>query len=376
MPTAQLSGVRSVFFYLPDYMGFPAPTPHSKSEGGPLVLDDVPVFRSGTFRDSWGEQHTWEPSDISSMVANFDQLRADNIVPHVPVRDSHKSLFSRGGEVVGWHTTLKAEERTSPVDGNKYNYLLASVEVTEPDAAGKVQRGTWRNRSAEVGRYTTNTDREIWPAYLGYAYVDLPAVEGLEGFEKSDKRQLYVFMSERGMIGMTVPTGGPTPPAPPTPGSGQQQASPPTPAPPQQFTIGGQATTDVAAVQAYIKTLETAQSEATAANRKAYVQRLAELKKITAPQIEGYEAYVVTLTADQYAAWVKLWDVAPVSSLLASHGTQTSPPTPDGGTTLAEQELKDAEDVVAMHKRAGTPREQLVKTNSYQKLKKAGREPA
>lgn len=383
MSTATLPGVRSVYFYLPDYMGFEQPKMYRKVESdkeSPLVIEGMPVFRSGTFRDSWGEQHTWGERDIDDMVSNFARLRDDHLVPHVPVRDGHGGLFSGRGEVVGWHTKLSAEMREAPHDKVKYNYLLADYEVTEPDAAGKVNRGTWRNRSAEIGRYTTNADAEVWPAYMGVAYVDLPAVEGLEGFSRSDPK-LYVFMSERG-----ISVGSPTPPAtPPVPATPPASLAPgpvaPQPAPvaapaPFAFTVNGQTVTDPAQVQARINAYETAQRETRDANRKEFVTLLAQQNKITAPQLPSTEAFALTLDETQYAAWVKTWDVAPSSTLLQQHGLQPTTPTHGVPVDAAADALSVAKDTVAMHRRAGMAADKLKKTPSYAQLVKAGLEQA
>jgi hypothetical protein len=389
MSTATLPGVRAVFFYLPDFMGFEPPKMYRKDDSdkdSPLVIEGMPVFRSGTFRDSWGEQHTWGERDIDDMVSNYARLRDDHLVPYVPVRDGHGGLFSGRGEVVGWHTDLSAEMRKAPHDKTEYNYLLANYEVTEPEAAGKVKRGTWRNRSAEIGRYTTNADQEIWPAYMGVAYVDLPAVEGLEGFSSSDPR-VYVFMSERG-----IPVGSPTPPVTPpvpapTPASLAPNPAPVQPAPPAlpvpvaqpfAFNINGQVITDPAAVQARLSAYETAQREATEANRREFVASLASpgKNKITAPQIASIEAFALTLNETQYAAWVATWDVAPSSTLLQSHGNQPDTPTHGIPVDAATDALDVAKATVAMHRRASMPADKLKKTPSYAQLVKAGLEQA
>jgi hypothetical protein len=154
-----------------------------------LVLKDVPVFRSGVFRDSMGFQHTWEPLHMDQMVSHFNLLRNRQIFADVPVRDGHPGWLISGtpgtGKNVGWHTELRTEERTNPTDGVDYTYLLADYEVLDADAIAAIESGLWRNRSSEVGSYTTNAEAEFWPVYQGFAYVDIPAVEGLNGFSKS-----------------------------------------------------------------------------------------------------------------------------------------------------------------------------------------------
>lgn len=398
MSAPTLAGPRSVFFYLPDYMGFDKPK-NSANEGSPALYEKVPVFRSGTFRDSWGEQHTWTPDDMHAMVSNFESMR-QTTVPNVPVRDQHRSLFGGGGEVVGWHTGLSAEERQSPHDQGTYTYLLADYEITEPDAAAKIERGTWRNRSAEVGRYTTNAEAEIWPAYMGFAYVDLPAVEGLN-HSKPEDRKMFVFMAERGTL-VTQPTPQPTPdpqaPAPtpqptPTPAPTGPPDPQPTPAEPpvvpqsapaapvqphgapvQAFTINGQQVSDPIAVQRAITAYETAQRETRDANRKGFVQSLAAQNKITAPQITDTEAFALSLDDTQYGNWVKTWGLAPASSLLQPHGAE-----PTGAThapaTQEPSDLDTALEIVKQHQRANQTVDFIKKTSSYKKLEAAGKAP-
>ena len=404
MTTAAPPRDRQVFFYLPDYMGFTAPKMFAKEKDGEsvLVIEDMPVFRSGTFRDMWGEQHTWTEGDMQSLVQNYQQMTSSMVMPHIPVRDGHRSLLGFSGAVVGWHTELKLEQRESPIDKNKYSYLLATYEITEPDAAGKIKRGTWRNRSAEIGVYRTNAETTFDPAYMGVAYVDLPAVEGLEGFSQEDQKKLFCFMAERGTL-VTAPA--PTPASPPTPSSPTPsgpapvppgtptptepeapETTPPGPAPApatqnHTFTIGGRATTDFGAVQSHIAQLESqnaayaaAQQEATTQNRKDFVAKLVTDKKAHGGQQTVLEEYALKLDAETYAGWVKTWEVAPTQTVTAQHGaSHQNTPTPagDGNDTL--DDVEKAEQVVKMHERSGMDKTKLYATPSYQKLVEAGK---
>lgn len=342
-------------------MGFPRPNFYQRSEDGPLVLEDVPVFRSGIFRDSWGEQHTWQDYDIKQMVINFDECRASMLIPHVPVRDRHPGIFSNGGEVVGWHTALRTEQRSSPVTGMQYEYLLATYEVTEPDAAGKIERGTWRNRSAEIGRYTTNDEQEIWPLYMGVAYVDLPAVEGLEGFSwrppEGEREQIYV----REASGMTTPA----PPRPVVPG---QVVPPPT-----SIRVHGQEVADVGAVQRHIDVLEQFQRETQQANRDDFVRSLAEgsTPRVLASQVESLTVFARQLSPEQFASWRATWDVQAPQGLTQIHGQQTQ--NQGGAGVQAPDSLDTAEAIIRQHELAGMAADKIEKTASFGKLVQAGR---
>ena len=333
----------------------------------PYVLENVPVFRSGVFRDSWGDQHTWTESQIDTMVEHFTSLQPR--LPHIPVRDKHKGFLSAGGEVVGWHTALSSKKLKSTADNEEYLFLLANFEITEPDAEGKIRRGTWRNRSSEIGRYLTNQDEEIWPVYMGFAYVDLPAVEGLQGHSKAEDKKLYVFMSDKG-VSVTQPSP-PKPPAPPAP------PAPPVATEPFVYTVNGEQISDPAEVQKRITAFEVAQHEAQVSNRKDYVKKLVGDNKILAAQSAAYESWVQDLSEKQFSDWQAVMDAAPGQTLLAKHGEQGQGNSGPGGTVTPEQDKIDiAKEIVKNHKISGMHSDKIKETPSYQILVAAGIEKA
>lgn len=147
---------------------------------GNLILEGVAVFRSGTFRDSMGFQHQWEPEHMTQMVDNFSILASRGIITSVPIRSDHVGfLDSSLKSVVGYHTGIRTEERVNTVSGEACTYLLADMEIIDPDAIQRIESGLWRNLSSEIGTYLTNAEAEYWPVYMGVAFVDFPAVEGL-----------------------------------------------------------------------------------------------------------------------------------------------------------------------------------------------------
>lgn len=406
MTTNVIPQQRQAFMFTPDNYGFELPKLYKKDaadSNSPWVVKDVPVFRSGTFRDSMGDQHTWNEENMQTMVSNFDSLRAKMTLPNIPVRDGHRSFLSSGGTVVGWHTELKTAKLTSPHDDKEYTYLQATYDITEPDAAGKIQRGTWRSRSSEIGRYIDNDENELWPVYMGVAYVDFPAVEGLEGHSKEETGKLYVFMSERGLVVSSPITPAAPPVVPPvttppvTPHAAGTPVAPvvapvtppaatpvtpvapatstPPPAAPQQvvFTVEGKQTTDLAAVQAYVTRIETAQKETRDANRKAFVASLVQNNKLVAPQQQSTETFALSLDDAQYTAWSAMWADAAPNSLLQPHGVQNSIPTPTGTMSASDQDLADAEGIVKELQRSGLSQEVLEQAASYKKLVAAGR---
>lgn len=359
-----------------------SPMKFAKGDDGVLHVTDMPVFRSGTFRDSWGDQTTWEPSHMQSMVDNFDMLASQEVLESVPVRDGHPAFLAGltpgAGAVVGWHNGLRVEDLKAR-DGNTYNYLLASYDITEPDAVGKISRGTWRNRSAEVGGYRTNKEAEHWPVYMGVAYVDLPAVEHLnnhsKAFAKNSPNKFY-FMSGEGAqvvdakpteVAPVAPVATP-PTVPAAPAAAQVHAAPaPT------FKLFGRETSDVAEVQKHIATLEQFQSDTRDAARVDFVNGLATTNKILAAQIDGTLAFAKSLTDEQYNSWVGTWGAAPVVAGVGSAPQGQAPTTDPQGAPAADaksERIATLEGTVAMHSRMGKSADELAKLPSYVELQK------
>lgn len=352
-----------------------APTMYRK-DSGILVVERAAMFRSGTFRDSMGIQNTWESLHMKQIIDNYEHLRDNKLFDDVPVRDGHKGWLIRdlpgNGQVVGWHDKIWTENLEAPHDGEKYDYILADIRITDPEAAAKIESGTWRNRSAEIGTYVTNSEAEFWPVYVGVAYVDIPAVEGLK-FSNSNTttpdRQVYVFMDSKETSVGTEPTT-----------TGQPQAPAPllgVPAPTQSFSIDGQTSSDPVAVQAHITALEKFRSETAEANRSNYVTQLAASGKILATQVDGLTNFAKGLSDAQFAEWQKTYSDAPAQSVLGNHASGVTNPTGQAAApTAADAQLATDLEVYGMHKRAGTPLDQLKKMASYKRLEAANKLPA
>jgi len=356
---------------------------------GKKVYSGVAVFRSGTFRDSMGVQNTWEDLHIKQMLDNYDYLVGKNIFTGgAPVRDGHQAWLVGNipgrGEVVGWHQDLKRKTLTSPVDGTKYEYLLADYEITQEYAQTKIESGTWRNRSAEIGAYLTNNETELWPVYLGFAWVDFSAVEGLN-FSPSQGGRFYSFFADStketsvtdtpGNTGAPAPVLPFQPPVQHTAPQPQPQAQP-APVAPFVFSINGQNVSDYNAVQAYVNQLEGFIKETREASRKNFVAALVTGNKITSPQQPGMEAFALSLNDDQYDAWMKGWELAPQSPILGQHTSGVSNPNNTAQSGAKPDALQTARDIVKMHERNNMPIEQLKKTASYQALVTAGEKTA
>jgi hypothetical protein len=93
------------------------------------------------------------------------------VFPHVPVRANHPGMFDGGdiNNVGGYITELKRI-------GKK---LVADIRVTRPAMKENIEEGTFINRSSEIGTYDDNKGNIYFPVLFGFAWVDIPQVEGL-----------------------------------------------------------------------------------------------------------------------------------------------------------------------------------------------------
>lgn len=362
-----LASRSTVFATGPVSMG-PKPTHYRRGDGA-LVVERQPVFRTGTFRDSMSRQGTWEALHLDQMASHFAMLKNRNILTDVPVRDGHPGFLVSGtegsGKVVGWHTSL--ETHTVQSDTGDTTYLLASYVFTEPDAAERFERGTYRNRSSEIGTYVTNAEAEFWPVYMGFAFVDIPAVEGLNSVEFSKSTSSayaerdVVFLFDR-----ESPLTTSSQPLIPAPTLGMHSNPTQQPA---QFMINGQATADVGAVQAHITTLENFRTETLEGARVDFVTGLVKTGKILAPQQEQMTSFAKGLTDEQFASWKAAMDAAPQASILGQHGAPVEHSKPGTGGD-ENSELAQAQAIVRMHELAGKTPEFIKSTASYQTVQR------
>jgi len=352
-----------------------------------LMLERVPIFRSGTFADSNGFVHEWDPLHIHQMVDNFTLLFSRGIFSDVPIRKHHRDwggIFSDPArnpmdELMGYLSNLQSTLAKNPTDGNEYEYLLADFELLHDDAIKGVGSGLWRNLSAEISPYITNTNAEYYPTIMGVAYVDIPAVEGLKvQLSKADPANVSLILEES----MTQPVHQTTlvPPAnhsisitpPPPPPTKKDDEVPPT-----SFSIAGKATTDHAAVQAHITQLESQnaalvqfRTESLEAARVNYVKLLVKDNKIPAPQEESYISYAKSLDDAGFEAWKKLQDAAPAMTLTNPQGAGFSTSVPEAQGSEAAMSRKDTlVAIIHNHQLAGMPAASIEKLKSYTELK-------
>lgn len=383
-----------------------AVTKYRKIPGGNLFLEGVAVFRSGTFRDSMGFQHVWETEHMTQMVDNHAALSGRGVLEHIPVRKDHVGfLDSSLNSVIGYNTNIRTEERMNTVSGEMCTYLLADMEIIDEDAIRKIESGLWRNLSSEIGTYLTNAEAEYWPVYMGVAFVDFPAVEGLaNSFSKRGPNDsgihagsaVFSLVNEQedpdmatkkatatldekveegavktqdiadGAVDLSthsndasgevddaddteVPNGengtDDDSAAPDDNGSGDADSSAQasTDAGNEdgdendenersstaeyglggksfQFSVNGQPTTDFAAVQAHITTLEATIEHGREQQVEGFVQALADEGKILATQIDSLTGFAKSLDEGQYSAWAGQYGDMPKLPLFGHHG--------------------------------------------------------
>lgn len=367
-------------------LGAPAKSYAKKSkndqgeEVSTLMIEGKPIFRSGTFSDSMGFEHTWEPLHINQMVDHAALLASREIFADVPVRKGHPDwgdIFSAPSrnamdELIGYMGNFRAEDRVNPADGNTYTYLLADLEIIEETAIKNIKSGLWRNVSAEISTFVTNGNAEYWPVMQGVAYVDIPAVEGLKSQHSKAANQFSIILEE---------DMAPEPKTPSVEDDKKKIEAPSehgkSPATPFSFSIGGKATSDYAAVQAHINGLEQEnkdlnqfKSESIEAGKVAFVKSLVADNKIPANVEEAYVNYAKSLTdPNQYGAWKALEEAKPAMAIAQPQAAGFSM----SADQVTETDSKDArvevlKGIVAQHSMGRMTKEQVMATGSYKEL--------
>lgn len=365
---------------------------HRTGENGNNILENLRVFKVGTFTDMFGFEHTWDDLHLDQMVQHFHFLKDADYFPHVPIRAGHTMSIK---DVIGYYEDIYR-------DPDDPQFLSATVEFTEPDAWEKWERGTWRSRSIEIGMYETNDGRSFWPVVMGLAFVDIPAVEGLHGRPNNPKFSFSTYVTDTEENNLfpdinTDPEGwaravnadpegfnraaayarwidcanyaqacqnwvdavnyahaleqeqarqtgnGTTDATQPsiTPPVNPPAPTPPVPTPPaphsaptpqvMQFRVNGQQTSDFAAIQSHIDMLEGYRAESIEMGRRSFVQELAQNNQILATQIEGLTNHALSLTDEQFASFRQMYENAPVMPGFGHQGHQsgeTSLPNP------------------------------------------------
>lgn len=341
--------------------------------------EKMPVFRTGEFKDSMGFASKWTDMHLQQMVSHFDLLKSNNVFADVPIRRGHGSLFGDPiDSLIGYITGLSLETRTSYVDGAEYNYLLADVEIIDPDAREKIESGLWRNVSSEIGMLEGNDGAEYWPVFKGFAYVDIPAVEGLKEFSKSHTEHRTIIGGTMGDIK--------TPAAPKVPEDAKGgEAKHSAPRNDFMFSIdrGEVSTHDYAQVQNYIKDLEgknktlaasVAEHEKFKAElnefaRAEFVDELVESGKVLAPMKDEALEFAKGMTDEQFESYKKMMGSTTPNPLTQDHSVQQTAPV---GSATPDEEKSDRasvlKEIISAH-RAGNATQDFIKnTGTYKEL--------
>lgn len=380
---------------------FGATLTERESDLGNPVVQGLRIFRTGTFTDFFGNEATWEDHHLDLMVAHFTLLRDSGALPHIPVRIDHGWSME---DVIGYLDSVYRD----PEDPQ---FLAGDIEFTEPEAYERYKRGTYRNRSIEIGPYETNAGATYFPVVRGLAFVDLPAVEGLHSKNKKDgltsfhvmtdkKEESSVDMNDPGwpaaaayaqwvkdaeyaqwevdakyaqwvvdatyaqaLVDQAVVTNTTNGTQNTTSHAALQQVG-------YNFRIGNETTQDFARVQAHIDgltqevtVLRQFRDETQNSVRTEFVAGLADSGAIAAPMAESLTALALTMTPEQFEAFRATYALAPSASLFGRYG-DTQPAAPAAGDPQA-QELDTNVEVLRNFRRAGQDVEWIKKTKAY-----------
>lgn len=136
----------------------PNANPNASNAAAFAGFDDfIEVFRAGTHTDSNGQTRAFTEADLDQVVANFD---AEHPAPAVVGHPKHDD------PAYGWVAELKRA-------GKK---LLAKFAQVEPQFAGMVKSGRFRNRSVKL----VSSDKGWALAHVGFLGAAAPAVAGLK----------------------------------------------------------------------------------------------------------------------------------------------------------------------------------------------------
>lgn len=376
-------------------MAFTSSVKTRKTDIGTNVIEGIRIFKVGTFADSMGIVRTWEKLHLEMMVAHFNLLKDNSFFPNVPVRVDHSASAEA---VVGYFVKVY-------MDPNNEEFLAADIEITEPDAFAKWERGTFRSRSLEVGMYETNGEnaQTYFPVVMGLAFVDIPAVEGLhaksapgtfsqalqdnpketkvndEEFMKAcayaewldaanyaqacedwesaaNYAQACEDLQEQAeALGLNVGN-------PPATHAATSDAI--------TFSVQGKPVTmTTAEMGQQLGNLLTFRQETIDGSRRTFVDDLAKYGKIAQIQVDSMKGVVVSMDDAQFDAFKLSYEAAPTSSLFGQYGNNGGDdPTPSGqGGTTAEQ-IADLEEIVANHRRRGANAGEIENLASYKKL--------
>lgn len=344
---------------------------------GSASYKNVPIFRSGSFKDSVGTRHTYEHEHITQAVAHYELLRSRGVLTP-PVREDHSASITK---VIGYFDAMRAETR------GEYSYVMVDFTINRPDAVAKIENGTYRFRSAEVGHYETNDEAMYWPVIQGFAFVDMPAVEGLDAYA-SDQTTVHFSLHNTSKT-KEPEVSNPTPTLHefhlPVPGgepvktsdyarvqAALDAAAKPAVPPVHKFRIEGGEQADPAKVQQHIDVLENFRIETVKLAKEAFVDQLAASNVILATQVDGFKSHVAELDAAGFDRFKALYANSAANPLIGSHSDGGAGETGAQGGNGDPSEREILEETVTNLRRSGLSGEQIAKTDTYKRLQALG----
>jgi hypothetical protein len=270
------------------------------------MLRNVEIFKSGTYR---GIQ--FKNSGLDKMVANFHYLKSLGIFTNVPVRADHPNFFGMGDvidKIGGYVADLKRV-------GNK---LVADVRITSEKMWSKIQEGTYISRSAEIGAYEDNDGTVYSPILYGFAWVDIPQVEGLSPkFNYSRDNKNFELINLNALMNMDPEDKFPPEEAPVEEAPKEETPKEETPveAPTEELNKSNEQPMEFEkAFPQEAEELKKLKEEKLAfelEKRASFVEQLEKDGKITPAQKEAEVAFVKDLTEEQFAKYKEAKEIAP-----------------------------------------------------------------
>lgn len=335
--------------------------PLVKTDDGQYAVHGLKIFKTGTFCDSDGDRHVIDADYIRDSVTNFYALKESGVLPNVPWRLDH----SRSVEsVVGYFENVYSDPTGE--------FLLCDFAFTDDEVAQKYAKGKYRNRSIEIGEHAVNSGETYDPVIMGCAFVDLPAVEGLNSYTSAGST-IFPFQEIESMATFMI-KGVPTTDEKVVQATLDEYAA----AKPavHEFVLGNAKLSDPTKVQEQLDRIagfEAFMGETKMSVRSGAVDKAVKDNKIIATQGEAVKNFVASLNDEQFTAWAAQIEAAPVIAAFGTHmgdgNGDTRDPNAQNGVPNA---VEDAKEQVRLHKIAGMSREVLEKTASFMTLKQAG----
>jgi len=165
--------------YKPDFIALSVAVASKESEGN--KIPNQIILHEGEWRDG---KLKITGTVLDEMAANFAELMGSQSAYLRPyVKADHTESVK---DIIGYWENVRVENVNIPMPGGKsvaVRALVGDEVITEPEALGKIQRGTWTRRSAEFlkpGQYKDSVAKKDYGyVLLGSAYVDVPQLTSI-----------------------------------------------------------------------------------------------------------------------------------------------------------------------------------------------------